>query len=31
VIRLLPALNMTIEQAEEGCEILANAIRDLAG
>ncbi|MFM7073130.1 MAG: aspartate aminotransferase family protein [Planctomycetota bacterium] len=31
VIRLLPALNITIEQAEEGCEILANAIRDLAG
>lgn len=31
VIRLLPALNITLEQAEEGCEILANAIRDLAG
>jgi predicted acetylornithine/succinylornithine family transaminase len=31
VIRLLPALNLTLEQAEEGCEILANAIRDLAG
>lgn len=30
VIRLLPALNLTLEQAEEGCEILANAIRDLA-
>ncbi|MFO0816606.1 MAG: aspartate aminotransferase family protein [Pirellulales bacterium] len=30
VIRLLPALNLTLEQAEEGCEILAGAIKELA-
>lgn len=29
VIRLLPAMNLTEEQAEEGCEILAGAIRNL--
>jgi predicted acetylornithine/succinylornithine family transaminase len=30
VIRLLPALNLTLEQAEEGCEILAGAVRELS-
>lgn len=30
VIRLLPALNLTLEQAEAGCEILAGAVRELA-
>lgn len=30
VIRLLPAMNLTTEQAEEGIEILANVIRQLA-
>jgi predicted acetylornithine/succinylornithine family transaminase len=29
VIRLLPAMNLTEEQAEEGCEILAATIRNL--
>jgi acetylornithine/N-succinyldiaminopimelate aminotransferase len=29
VIRLLPAMNLTEEQAEEGCDILANVIRNL--
>jgi acetylornithine/succinyldiaminopimelate/putrescine aminotransferase len=29
VIRLLPAMNLTTEQADEGCEILAQAIRNL--
>lgn len=29
VIRLLPAMTLTVEQAEEGCEILAGAIKDL--
>ena len=29
VIRLLPAMNLTEEQAEEGCEILADVIRKL--
>jgi acetylornithine/succinyldiaminopimelate/putrescine aminotransferase len=29
VIRLLPAMNLTPEQAEEGCEILAEAVRKL--
>jgi acetylornithine/succinyldiaminopimelate/putrescine aminotransferase len=29
VIRLLPAMNLTDEQAEEGCEILADVIRNL--
>jgi acetylornithine/succinyldiaminopimelate/putrescine aminotransferase len=29
VIRLLPAMNLTEEQAEEGCEILAETIRSL--
>jgi acetylornithine/N-succinyldiaminopimelate aminotransferase len=29
VIRLLPAMNLTPEQAEEGCEILADVIRAL--
>jgi acetylornithine/N-succinyldiaminopimelate aminotransferase len=29
VIRLLPAMNLTEEQAEEGCEILAGVIRNL--
>ena len=30
VIRLLPAMNLTIEQAEEGIEILANVLRQTA-
>jgi acetylornithine/succinyldiaminopimelate/putrescine aminotransferase len=29
VIRLLPAMNLTAEQAEEGCAILADVIRTL--
>jgi predicted acetylornithine/succinylornithine family transaminase len=29
VIRLLPAMNLTEEQAEEGCDILADVIRNL--
>ena len=29
VIRLLPAMTLTIEQAEEGCDILTNAIQNL--
>jgi predicted acetylornithine/succinylornithine family transaminase len=29
VIRLLPAVNLTEEQAEEGCDILADVIRNL--
>ena len=29
VIRLLPAMNLTEEQAEEGCSILADVIRKL--
>lgn len=29
VIRLLPAMNLTQEQAEEGCEILAGVLREL--
>jgi acetylornithine/N-succinyldiaminopimelate aminotransferase len=29
VIRLLPAMNLTEEQAEEGCELLADVIRKL--
>jgi len=31
VIRLLPAMNLSVEQAEEGCEILASALRECAG
>lgn len=31
VIRLLPALNLSLEQAEEGCEILAGALKETAG
>lgn len=30
VIRLLPALNLTTEQAEEGCDILAEVLRNAA-
>ena len=30
VIRLLPAMNMSIEEAEEGCTILIEAIKSLA-
>ena len=30
VLRLLPALNLTVEQAHEGCDILAEAIREQA-
>ena len=29
VIRLLPAMNLTAEQAEEGCEILGGVLREL--
>jgi predicted acetylornithine/succinylornithine family transaminase len=31
VIRLLPAMNMTAEQAEEGCEILETVLKGLGG
>ncbi|MBM4002860.1 MAG: aspartate aminotransferase family protein [Planctomycetes bacterium] len=31
VIRLLPAMNLTTEQAEEGCDILIQAIQESAG
>ena len=30
VIRLLPALNLTSEQAEEGCDILADVVKEMA-
>lgn len=30
VIRLLPAMNLALEQAEEGCKILAGVLRELA-
>ncbi|MCA9056495.1 MAG: aminotransferase class III-fold pyridoxal phosphate-dependent enzyme, partial [Planctomycetaceae bacterium] len=30
VVRLLPALNLTSEQAQEACEILANVLREMA-
>ena len=30
VVRLLPALNVTAEQVDEGCEILATALREAA-
>jgi acetylornithine/succinyldiaminopimelate/putrescine aminotransferase len=30
VIRLLPAMTMTVEQAEEGCRILAEAVKEVA-
>jgi acetylornithine/succinyldiaminopimelate/putrescine aminotransferase len=29
VIRLLPAMNLTEEQAEEGCDVLADVIQKL--
>jgi predicted acetylornithine/succinylornithine family transaminase len=31
VIRLLPAMTLTDEQADEGCEILASVLRQIAG
>jgi acetylornithine/N-succinyldiaminopimelate aminotransferase len=31
VLRLLPAMNLTVEQAEEGCDQLAGVLRELAG
>lgn len=31
VIRLLPAMNLSVEQAEEGCETLATVLRECAG
>lgn len=31
VIRLLPAMNLSVEQAEEGCDILASVLRQCAG
>ena len=31
VIRLLPAMNLTAEQAEEGCDILCSVIKEVAG
>lgn len=31
VIRLLPAMNLSLEQAEEGAEILAGVLRQMAG
>lgn len=31
VIRLLPAMNLPVEQAEEGCNILAEVLRGMAG
>jgi acetylornithine/succinyldiaminopimelate/putrescine aminotransferase len=30
VLRLLPALTLTEEQANEGCDVIANAIREAA-
>ena len=30
VVRLLPAMTLTDEQAEEGCDILADVIRSVA-
>ncbi len=30
VLRLLPAMNLTVEQAEEGCDILASALQESA-
>jgi predicted acetylornithine/succinylornithine family transaminase len=30
VIRLLPAMNLTLEQAEEGCDILADVLKSIA-
>jgi acetylornithine/succinyldiaminopimelate/putrescine aminotransferase len=30
VVRLLPAMNLTLEEAEEGCEILSSVLRDVA-
>jgi acetylornithine/succinyldiaminopimelate/putrescine aminotransferase len=30
VIRLLPAMNLSIEQAEQGCDILASAVKELS-
>jgi predicted acetylornithine/succinylornithine family transaminase len=30
VIRLLPAMNLTLQQAHDGCDILAEAIKELA-
>ena len=30
VIRLLPAMNLTLEQAEEGCEIIAAVLKEVA-
>lgn len=30
VIRLLPAMNLSVEQAEEGCDILAGVLREMA-
>jgi acetylornithine/N-succinyldiaminopimelate aminotransferase len=29
VLRLLPAMNLTVEQAEEGCDILAGVLKEL--
>jgi acetylornithine/succinyldiaminopimelate/putrescine aminotransferase len=29
VIRLLPAMNLPLEQAKEGCDILAGVLREL--
>jgi acetylornithine/succinyldiaminopimelate/putrescine aminotransferase len=31
VIRLLPAMNLTEEQANEGCDILADVLKKQAG
>jgi acetylornithine/N-succinyldiaminopimelate aminotransferase len=31
VIRLLPAMNLPVEQAEEGCDILIDVIKNLHG
>ena len=30
VIRLLPAMTLTVEQAEEGCDILSEVLKDMA-
>ena len=30
VVRLLPAMNLTMEEAEQGCEILSSVLRDVA-
>ncbi len=30
VVRLLPALNVTAEQVDEGCDVIADVLREMA-